>query len=323
MHSFEDLTTEDPFASPVQLRRPADLLVAVPFLLGFTPQNSLVVVTLADHRVRCTARLDVPTLPELPGAVQSLTHALSRLPAQELILVGYGDEDVLPVLDLVPRLMPWPVREVLRVHDGRWWSLTCPDQRCCPPGTQLPVNDPVSTRLLVATGSPAASRADVAATLAPVSQSDIDDVRAALDAVPAATRTELYAAVRAACDSGAPSPIPADSAGRALLLHALSDLMVRDACCTWNDSSAFNLWRNLVPIAPPGWVAPVATLLALTAYQRGEVALAAVALERATLDDPGYVLAQLVGEVLALGTPPGELGELFQEATQDNPLICT
>jgi len=70
----------------------------------------------------------LPTPGQAPEAAAGLVQALSRAPASEVIVVGYGDEDdVLPALSVVAGPLPWPVREVMRVEEGRGWSLTCPD----------------------------------------------------------------------------------------------------------------------------------------------------------------------------------------------------
>ena len=56
--------------------------------------------------------------------------------------------------------------------------------------------------------------------------------------------------------------------------------------------------------AQPGYVAAPASLLAFTAWQGGNGALANVALDRALADDPGYSMAQLLRDVIDAGTPP-------------------
>jgi hypothetical protein len=54
------------------------------------------------------------------------------------------------------------------------------------------------------------------------------------------------------------------------------------------------LWTELIRHAPPAWIAPVATLIAATAYQRGHAPLARVAAEHALVDDPAYTMAGFV-----------------------------
>jgi hypothetical protein len=62
--------------------------------------------------------------------------------------------------------------------------------------------------------------------------------------------------------------------------------------------------RPLVQGAPDGAVAPVATTLAVLAWQAGEGAIAACAIERALSDDSDYRLAILVQAALLTAMPP-------------------
>ena len=64
------------------------------------------------------------------------------------------------------------------------------------------------------------------------------------------------------------------------------------------------LWTDVVRRAQPGYVAGPASLLAFTAWQSGDGALANIALERALADTPGYSMALLLRDALNAGAPP-------------------
>ena len=64
------------------------------------------------------------------------------------------------------------------------------------------------------------------------------------------------------------------------------------------------LWTDLTRHAQPGYVAAPASLLAFTAWQVGNGALANLALDRAVADDPGYSMALLLRDTLTAGAPP-------------------
>ena len=64
------------------------------------------------------------------------------------------------------------------------------------------------------------------------------------------------------------------------------------------------LWTDVVRRAQPGYVAAPASLLAFTAWQGGDGALANIAIERALADTPGYSMALLLGDALNAGAPP-------------------
>lgn len=80
----------------------------------------------------------------------------------------------------------------------------------------------------------------------------------------------------------------------ALVLVRLLDLQVRDfalgSVTEETMTHYFNAWRWLMRIAPSGYVAPVATLFAAVAYERGDGALAQRALDRVESDDPEYAM---------------------------------
>lgn len=61
---------------------------------------------------------------------------------------------------------------------------------------------------------------------------------------------------------------------------------------------------HLVRSTPPGARAPALAVLAAWAWDRGDGALAAVALDEARADDPGYPLADLLGRLVAHGVHP-------------------
>jgi len=63
------------------------------------------------------------------------------------------------------------------------------------------------------------------------------------------------------------------------------------------------LWTDITRHARPGYVAAPACLLAVTAWQSGDGALANIALDRALTDIPGYPMAQVLRDALASGMP--------------------
>ena len=61
-------------APPLIITGPADLVEAVPYLLGFTPTDSLVIVGLAANTVTVTVRADLDGL--TPDQITELAHTL-------------------------------------------------------------------------------------------------------------------------------------------------------------------------------------------------------------------------------------------------------
>ena len=94
----------------------------------------------------------------------------------------------------------------------------------------------------------------------------------------------------------------------ALLAVVLTSLRIRDDAWARMDpqhrTAHARLWADLTRRACPGYVAAPASLLAFTAWQAGEGALANLALDRALADDPAYSMAHLLADALAAGAPP-------------------
>lgn len=150
-----ELSDDDP---QITLRDPADLADALPYLMGFHPTDSVVMVALHGRRGRFGGRLrlGIPRSPaEWPHVAEQLAECLvtgseRRGPRPDGILV-FLCQDPDPVSDMtgshvVERLRPLaqqlrtacgaldvPVLEALCISDGRYWSYCCPDARCCPP----------------------------------------------------------------------------------------------------------------------------------------------------------------------------------------------
>ena len=100
----------------------------------------------------------------------------------------------------------------------------------------------------------------------------------------------------------------------ARLLCGLRDHAVRDralALALGEDAAAAEtLWTECTRRAPAPLDATPATLLAVSAWLRGDGAMANVALDRALAGDPGYSLAGLLASALARCVPPAQIRAL-------------
>ncbi|MYX95027.1 DUF4192 family protein, partial [Streptomyces sp. SID486] len=141
----------------VTLRTPAELADALPYLLGYRPEDSMVLVALHDHggrgRFGGRARLGIPTSEEdWEAAARQLARGLvtgserrGTRPERMVAYVcqeprpGESGRDVKRRLERLAHLMRTecgsldvPVIEALCVSDGRFWSYCCPARDCCP-----------------------------------------------------------------------------------------------------------------------------------------------------------------------------------------------
>ncbi|MEV0372352.1 DUF4192 family protein [Streptomyces sp. NPDC050636] len=145
----------------VTLRSPAELADALPYLMGFYPDDSIVLVALHGERGRFggRVRLGIPTdTTQWPDVSDQLADCLvsagqdrATRPVGILVFLcqepaaGESGKDVKDRLrPLAQRLrtacgaLDVPVIEALCISNGRYWSYCCPDFRCCPAdGTQL------------------------------------------------------------------------------------------------------------------------------------------------------------------------------------------
>ncbi|MFG2056273.1 DUF4192 domain-containing protein [Micromonospora sp. NPDC048930] len=315
------------------VRSPADLIAAVPYLLGFHPADSVVVVALRGRRVIFAARGDLPE----PGAdpqpaAQHLAEVIVRQGSESATVIGYGPAArVTGAVDAVGEALDRAgllVLDALRVTDGRWWSYLCTEPECCPPdGTPYdPVTSEVSAAAVYA-GQVALP--DRAALTAQVSALD-GPVRVAMRRATARARRRLAALTEEASETALVGGRSVRSAGVAAVRTAfrrhrrgerltddevawltvlLTQLPVRDHAWERTDGrdADISLWTDVLRRAEPELSAAPGSLLAFAAWRAGYGALAAVALERVLGAHPDYSLALLLDDMLRRGFPPSEL----------------
>jgi hypothetical protein len=116
-------------------RSPAELIAVVPYLLGFHPAQSIVVIGLTGRLVTFGARYDLPP-PGGDDATADMAAVIASQPARSVVLVGYGPAaSVTPAILRLSRALEQaevPLCDSIRVTEGRWWSYFCADPQCCP-----------------------------------------------------------------------------------------------------------------------------------------------------------------------------------------------
>ncbi|MDI5966392.1 DUF4192 domain-containing protein [Streptantibioticus silvisoli] len=140
----------------VVLRSPADLADALPYLLGFHPDDSVVLIGLHGSRGRFGARLrvDIPADPAgwppfATGLADNLVNGAgpARRPDAVALFLCQDPAPGKSPTGVMERLRPLaqylrracgaldvPVIEAVCVAGGHWWSYTCVSAACCPPG---------------------------------------------------------------------------------------------------------------------------------------------------------------------------------------------
>lgn len=315
------------------LTSPHDLLAAVPFLIGYHPVNSLVVIALSDDAIGMAMRVDFPGEPALLAA--HLVHQK----AEAAIIVAYLPEgspcdDQTVAMQEAIKARGIDIKECIQVVGDRYRSTICPDISCCPlEGSQVPeISDSLIAAEQVALGKPlpfaginqmrlslSAEPRDLELIRATTKIEDInyEDAGAIL-----VQREGAYAVDRLVAQF-MEKGICHDKELIALVLVRLLDLQVRDYAMgittEQNEKALWAMWRWLLRIAPRGFVAPVATLFATMTYERGDGALAQRALERAFEDDGKYQMAKLLRRTFAAGWPAHSFTQMRKEL---HPKIC-
>ena len=313
------------------LRTPIDVLAVVPYLLGFAPEDSLVVLGLRGRRLVFQARSDLVAPDSVDESASHLAGVIGRQRVDAVLMVGYGsDVRVTPhALGLRAALGNEGIHvlEAMRVEDGRFWSYMCERPDCCSPeGTPYDV----STSAVAATATyaglnPAPSRDVLVARLAP------PDGLARLAAREAADRADarLRALLAIGGDGEDITLIGATAVERLAIRHRfgtpldddeiawvatlLAHAPTRDRAIGLAGAAPVQhveLWTEVLHRVDDRLAAAPATLLAFAAWQCGDGAVAAIALERARVADPAYMLAQLLTEAIDNGIPPARWHEL-------------
>ncbi|MFI7139350.1 DUF4192 family protein [Streptomyces massasporeus] len=142
----------------VTLRTPAELADALPYLLGYRPEDSIVLVALHDGdgrgRFGGRARLGIPAnADDWPSAARQLSHGLvtgsERRGARPEAMVAFlcqEPEKGQTGRQVMERLRPLAQRlrvecgsldvvvvEALCISEGRYWSYCCDNAACCSP----------------------------------------------------------------------------------------------------------------------------------------------------------------------------------------------
>ncbi|MGY0230397.1 DUF4192 domain-containing protein [Longispora urticae] len=314
----------------IRVSQPAELLASVPYVLGFHPTDSLVVIGVRARKLHFAVRVDLDECAEEPDhAALHLAEVLHDQRADAAVVIGYGaPAQVTPVVDAARRALAGrsiPIIDALRVTENRYFSYVCESGDCCPPGGRAydPGSTVVAAEATLAGKVALPDRSAFAQVIAPVSGA----VREAMEEATDRAESRFIAALegaggQAALAAEGPAFVEAalnrHYAGGTLtddeaawLCALLLLLPVRDAAAHLvehrPDDPHLPLWTDLTRRAQPGLVAPVATLLAYAAYLDGQGALASLALERARADDPEYPLAGLLHQAMVAGIPARRL----------------
>lgn len=304
-------------------RCPEDLLAMVPVTLGFTPTDSVAMLTFgAAHPFH--ARVDLPTRrDDLPELVQSLMEPAGRNGVPRVVLVFFTDDEVAArrawrALRDACRRAGIEVLEALRADGRRWFPLLHGDRHLREVGLPYDVsNHPFLVEAVLRGQVLRASRTELAESLAPMPER-VAGVRAALGGRPRRWSSPPSAEELLGEGAWVEALLRGHLALRtspgddevARLLEGLRVPRLRDAAlCVIAQETAtacVELWTDVLRRTPDELAAAPATLLGWSAWQAGHGALAWCAVEEALAADPDYDLCDQLADLLDSATPPSE-----------------
>lgn len=322
------------------LTTPHDLLAAIPFLIGYHPTDSLVLVSIKEDCVGMAMRMDFP-IAESDSHFDICASHISADDADGALIVAYqpsGRDDGDIVLAQTAAALSRAgvaIYESILIADGTYRSTLCHDATCCPPEGRIvpPIDSSRIAAESVIAGHPMpfATFADLGASVRSnllaqeeqwrerVMKSFVDSASQDLNTL---QRDGATSVIDLAIDF-ADGKTSSDQDLIAHVLGRLSDIQVRDfALGSHSEESADDyrrMWMHLLRSAPAGFVAPVASLVAALAYESGDGALARAALDRAFADCPTYSLALLLKRVFSAGWPPQSFAGMRAEL---HPKVC-
>ncbi|MGY4651925.1 DUF4192 domain-containing protein [Mycobacterium sp. URHB0021] len=316
------------------LNRPGVLIAALPAVLGFVPEKSLVLVTVDRGEMECVMRVDLSdALADSVGQIADVAAAASPDAAIAVIVDDDGaacrmcNDDYRQLAGALTTALAGYGIELLAAHvvdrvaeGGRWH---CADG--C--GSSGMVDDPSASPLAMAAVLEGrrlyARRAELqevidladsarSAALATTIRRGTQRGRSGDDRSEAAARRDIHGAIAAATRVSRGEALTDTELAR--LARSLTDTRVRDTLYALavgqTADAAEALWATLARTLPEPWRVEALVLLAFSAYARGDGPLAGVALEAALRCDPAHRMAGMLDSALQSGMRPEKIREL-------------
>jgi len=318
-----------------QIKSPEDLLSAIPFMVGYTPDRSVMIIGIKGEEVEFAMRTEFPDEEDLtPQAMMEMVKVIKQQKVEETVLVVYGP--LLPDLDdswkyatmtgeffqEVLKIAKLKVIDAMVVVNDKFKSLNCDDEGCCPEYGR-PVPDIKESQIAVeqivdGKPMPFASAADMRkfwderikdknvrdAVVATKNVQNNNDRRAAVD-----TYHKLLDTIETGQDP--------DQVLAGFLIKACKDSGVRDyllgATTKDNREAVKKLMMWLYRRAPRRYIAPLAVNIAMLEYEDGNGAAANIILDIAEKDIPSYSMVPLLRNSFRGVMTPDGIEQMRQE----------
>ncbi len=304
------------------VRGPADVAAMVPYLLGFQPHDSLVVVALDGPRKQFGPVLRVD-LVEDDGLVQQqaaqVLHVITSNRLAPVLVAAFSASAhrADPLVSLVLAELAGlhvAVEDAFRADGSRWWSYVCVDPLCCSPtGVPYDVRASAAAAEAVLAGlSFESDRDGLRAHVAPASESERDQVAQEVRRLGGTTVGRVRQPGRRGLAGRVaellPDPSAATSHDVAWLGLAVQSQQGRDEAMALIDRSNaadnYGLWRHVMCRVGDDLLPQVGCLAAFAAWLDGRGVLSSHVVDRVLEVDPDHRLAGTLAQVLAHAVDP-------------------
>ena len=297
---------------PLTLASVGEVAAVVPYVLGITPKDSLVVFPARPTTVP-VARIDMPRTPrEQELAAGSIARAFAGRGGQ-VVLLAYTDR-----LDLAEsaceqlraRLEPETAVVATAAVQGDWWvRLDCPDSGAIGQGTRDRFGAEYALR---GHSAPYPSEEELKASFQTATPLSVEAMRTATTAALAAVASEAASETERtwmtlALERFTATGTRLSDADAARMVCDVAHIGLRDhawaSIGTQNAATHAAFWKDLLTRSPQGAEAPPASLTAFAHWLNGDGIPARLALQRVP-DAPPYTMARLVNTALEIGMDP-------------------
>lgn len=313
------------------LDRPGALIAALPAVLGFVPEKSIVLVTVVDDEMGAVMRADlsepretcVPHLAELAAAAGAEAVIAVIVDAEGASCPMCKDLYREWASDLAVEAARWGI-ELLAAHvcdvvaaGGRW---SCADGCGATGAVEDPSASPVAAAAVLDGRRLYARRdelLDVVAVTDPAHSAVLAQMIEAAGPLEGAragacARSDIEHALECAEQLAGGDPVRDEQASRLAL--SLTDPRVRDTLYALavgdRAGMAEALWAELSRRLPAPWRVEALVLLAFSAYARGDGPLAGISLDAALRCQPLHRMAGMLDQALQSGLRPEQIREL-------------
>ncbi len=316
----------------LRLDTPEAALAAIPYLLTFTPADSLVLLLLTEHRnLQVSLRVDLPAASD-PNWLLTVLQGIPDPVPDAVLLIGYADafpaEHAQAVGEWVMHALA-PVMDVidlLVVNGGGFRSALCDGDRGQVQTMMLVTEHPVVAECIAAGMTCAPHRDVLVAAVEHIDDEVTEQVRRTLRQSVRGDYRRRRDEMEETALSLLLSDGPLSAQDVVCVARACRDVHVRDplltillAECSDDRYGLSRVRTRLVYClrhTPGRHAGSVAATLALVCWADGDGAAALVAVDRAMESDPANTLAPLVADALQNSLPP----DTWATITGDIPL---